>query len=98
MISRGYLKEKQYLLKEIKGLEGQKYHTVNDLAYVDDKYIGQIFKVDSQNRPLPRFLGEHTIPKGYFLPIADNRPNSYDGRYFGPINKKLSKCKSYICS
>ena len=48
MISRGYLKEKQYLLKEIKGLEGQKYHTVNDLAYVDDKYIGQIFKVDSQ--------------------------------------------------
>lgn len=95
MISRGYLKEKQYLLKEIKGLEGQKYHTVNDLAYVDDKYIGQIFKVDSQNRPLPRFLGEHTIPKGYFLPIADNRPNSYDGRYFGFLKIEDIKYKLY---
>lgn len=95
MISRGYLKENQYLLKEIKGLEGQKYHTINDLAYVDDKYIGQIFKVDSQNRPLPRFLGEHTIPKGYFLPIADNRPNSYDGRYFGFLKIEDIKYKLY---
>ena len=90
-----FQKEKQYLLKEIKGLEGQKYHTVNDLAYVDDKYIGQIFKVDSQNRPLPRFLGEHTIPKGYFLPIADNRPNSYDGRYFGFLKIEDIKYKLY---
>lgn len=95
MITRGYLKENQYLLKEIKALEGQRYYTKDDLAYIDNTYIGQIFEVDSNHRPLPRFLGEHIIPKGYFLPIANNRPNSFDGRYFGFLKIDDIKYKLY---
>lgn len=28
------------------------------------------------------------IPKGHILPLGDNRDNSYDGRYFGPVSMK----------
>lgn len=83
MIERGYLEEKQYLIKKIAGMEGDVYKNVNDLAYVNDKYIGNIYKVDSKKRPIPNYLGQHVIPSGYFLAIADNRPNSFDSRYFG---------------
>jgi signal peptidase I len=27
------------------------------------------------------------VPDGYILPLGDNRDNSRDGRYFGPINQ-----------
>lgn len=84
MLNRGYLsKSDDYLIKKIAGMEGDVYKNVNDLAYINDKYIGNVYKVDSKKRPMPNYLGEHVIQNGYFLAIADNRPNSFDSRYFG---------------
>ncbi len=28
------------------------------------------------------------VPQGHVLPLGDNRDNSQDGRYFGPIDAK----------
>jgi signal peptidase I len=28
------------------------------------------------------------VPQGSILPLGDNRDNSRDGRYFGPVNQK----------
>lgn len=95
MVNRGYLKNNNYLLKKIYGMQGDIYTTKDNLSYINDKYIGTIYKVDSSNRPLPQFTGKHIIPAGYFLPIADNRPNSYDGRYFGLLNTNVIKFKVY---
>lgn len=93
MITRGYLKEGNDLIKKIEGIEGDVYHTKNQSAYINAKYLGQIYKVDSNKRPVPQFLGEHVIPKDYFLAIADNRPNSFDSRYFGFLELKDIKYK-----
>lgn len=37
---------------------------------------------------LARYRNGFYIPKGYVLPIGDNRDNSGDGRYFGPVATK----------
>jgi conjugative transfer signal peptidase TraF len=46
--------------------------------------IGPVAEVDRNGRPLPHELeGCHRVPAGYFLPVGDGLPNSYDGRYYG---------------
>jgi signal peptidase I len=46
--------------------------------------IGPVAKVDRNGRPLPHELaGCQRVPEGYFLPVGDGLPNSYDGRYYG---------------
>jgi signal peptidase I len=36
------------------------------------------------------------VPEGYILPLGDNRDNSRDGRYFGPVKKSKLLGKAFI--
>ena len=38
--------------------------------------------------------GPYTVPKGFILVFGDNRDNSYDSRYWGPLDKKLLRGKA----
>ena len=39
---------------------------------------------------------ERVVPDGQYLCFGDNRPNSRDGREFGPINRKLIVGKAFM--
>lgn len=46
--------------------------------------VGEIAETDHDGQPLPHILsGCSRVPEGYFLPVGDGVPNSYDGRYYG---------------
>ncbi len=42
---------------------------------------------DGAGRPLPKFETSKVLGNDEFLPMADNNGSSFDGRYFGTINR-----------
>lgn len=54
-----------------------------------NKYLSQVSPSNVENyykEYIYNSSGQY-IPKGWLLPLGDNRDRSYDGRYFGPIRK-----------
>ncbi len=73
------------LLKRIWGLAGDRVCIGNKGATVDGRRLGPVYSHDSLGRPLPRIRGCFTVPRGYFFPGSNFIPNSFDGRYIGPV-------------
>lgn len=90
---REWMKGNELLLKKVGALEGDRFMINEQRIEVNGNYIGPIYDVDSQKRPMPVLRGEFQVPEGYFLPIATNVPNSFDGRYFGSVPLTSIKTK-----
>lgn len=92
MVERGYVMPKDSLLKEIKALENDRFTVDDRFIQINGKYAGTISTIDSRGREIKPFYGDHTVEKGYFLPMG-TAVNSYDGRYFGCVPLKSIKNK-----
>ncbi|AZS19206.1 S26 family signal peptidase [Caulobacter sp. FWC26] len=52
---------------------------------VDGRALGPIATRDGAGRPLPRWRGCRRLARGEFIVFSDRIPNSFDSRYYGPI-------------
>ncbi len=81
----GYLPRGVPLLKRIAALSGQHVCRRGVTVTVDDVPLGDALRRDRRGRPLPVWQGCTTLAADQVFLLNLGRPDSLDGRYFGPI-------------
>ena len=74
------------LLKHVGALPGATYCALHGALYAPSWPALRIAKTDGHGHALPAVHGCHIVPPNAFLPLSDLIPNSFDGRYFGPVS------------
>jgi signal peptidase I len=79
-------------IKRIIGIPGDRVMIKDGQVYLNGKVLDQSFLPTGVMTTEETYLQEGVemaVPDGQYLCFGDNRPNSRDGREFGPIDKKL---------
>lgn len=83
--ARGYLPVHVPLVKRAAALTGDCVCAVQNMIFINGREVAMRLQHDSRGRPLPAWSGCQRLgPNDVFLLMADV-PDSFDGRYFGPI-------------
>ncbi|MHC5374581.1 signal peptidase I [Enterococcus sp. LJL120] len=82
--------EGEEYIKRIIGLPGDTITYQADILYVngeavDEPYLDEYKSELAYGEQLTEDFAEITVPEGYYFVMGDNRQNSKDSRYFGPI-------------
>lgn len=85
LADRGYLPRGVPLLKRILALPGQTVCRQNFLITVDGVEMGEAREHDHLGRALPVWQGCRIAADGEIFLMNWDNPDSYDGRYFGPL-------------
>ncbi|TMQ47500.1 MAG: signal peptidase I [Candidatus Eisenbacteria bacterium] len=87
-------------IKRCVAVEGQTVAIRDKILYVDGKKQDEPYVIHEDNRIIPFGLsprdnfGPITIPKGKIFMMGDNRDNSLDSRFWGPLPVELVKGKA----
>ncbi|AMK21947.1 S26 family signal peptidase [Sphingobium sp. TKS] len=85
MAGRGYLGTDVPLLKHVAAKPGQRVCRIGVTVSVDGRAVVVALIRDRIGRPLPVWHGCRTLAAGELLLLNADRPDSLDGRYFGPL-------------
>ena len=87
-------------IKRCVAVEGQTVAVRNKVLYVDGKKQNEPYVMHEDDRVIARELsprdnfGPITVPKGKLFMMGDNRDNSLDSRFWGPLPVGLVKGKA----
>ena len=85
LAERGYLPSGVPLLKEVAALRGDTVCRQGLTITINGEKAGEARALDSRARPLPDWQGCRTITADEIFVMNLRAPDSFDGRYFGPI-------------
>ncbi len=80
-----YLPRGVPLLKRVAALSGQLVCRTGLTITVDDVPFGEALEHDRRGRPLPVWQGCEVLGPDQVFLLNPDRPDSLDGRYFGPL-------------
>ena len=84
---RGYLPADVWLLKPVFAVEGSMVCRLGHFIFVDGKLVVRAKNFDRNQRLLPVWKGCRTLKIDEVFVLAHPK-NSFDSRYFGPINRR----------
>jgi len=85
---RRYLPPKVPLLKRVVGLSGDTICRLDNQVLINGKAIATALKRDQSDRILADWRGCHILSVDLIFFLQDH-PQSFDGRYFGPVDRAL---------
>ena len=86
-------------IKRVIGLPGDRVMVKDGQVYLNGELLDQFFlsnEVVTSPGEYSQEGVENTVPEGQYLCFGDNRPNSKDGREFGPIDRKSIVGKAFL--
>lgn len=85
--ARHYVPANVPLVKRIAARGGEEVCALGATIFVDGRPVAGRLTHDHAGRALPRWHGCETLREGRVLLLTD-RPDSFDGRYFGPVDER----------
>lgn len=82
------------LVKRVIGLPGETIWSEGNTVYIDGRPLPEPWL--PPHTPLGPPIRRQVIPKGEYFVMGDNRADSYDSRYWGPIPKSLIIGKVFL--
>lgn len=85
-VERGYLPPGVPLVKRIAAVSGDTVCAIGPVIFIDGKQLAERLATDALGRPLPVWQGCRILGDGEVFPLMAAVPDSFDGRYFGPVS------------
>ena len=88
IVERGYLPPDVPLVKRIAGLHGDRVCRVGVEVSVNGTVLAAAKRRDGLGRRMPDWHGCHIVT-GQAVFLLQDHPDSFDSRYFGPVDRRL---------
>lgn len=82
----GYLRRVP-VLKHVAAVSGDQVCTANDRLEINGRVRAPILRQDRRGAALPRWEDCRRLRDGEVFVFSDRIPNSFDSRYFGPVDR-----------
>lgn len=86
---RGYLPADVPLIKRVAGVVGDEICRRGRTISINGNMVAVAEKADGLGRPLPDWQGCRILSESQVF-LLQHHPRSFDGRYFGPVDRRLA--------